>query len=54
MSPIGVVRVFRTTPFMFNDAKLTTDKVVIMSKDSHVDNPNGVGFFAFWELSRFP
>lgn len=45
MSPIGAVRVFRTAPFMFNEAKITTDKVANMSKDSHVDNPNGVGFF---------
>ena len=45
MSPIGAVRIFCTAPFMFNDAKLTSDKVAIMSKDTHVDNPNGVGFF---------
>lgn len=45
MSPIGAVRIFRTAPNLFNDANLTTDKVTVMSKDSHVDNPNGVGFF---------
>ena len=46
MSPNGTVRIFRTVPFMFNDATLPTDKVAMDIKTIGVEE-----WLNVWEKS---